>query len=110
MFSGSVKNMVSLLDKIDDKNIISRTCNTCCVELSTVHSSKGLEYDVVFLIDVVRGEFPGRNATVGKALEEERRLFYVAMTRAKESLYVLYPQRRGEESAFITELKKLAAL
>lgn len=110
MYSGSVKNMVSLLDKIDDKNIISRTCNTCCVELSTVHSSKGLEYDVVFLIDVVRGEFPGRNATVGKALEEERRLFYVAMTRAKESLYVLYPQRRGEESAFITELKKLAAL
>ena len=43
-----------------------------------------------------------------KALEEERRLFYVAMTRARKYLYVLCPQRTDGESTFVTELKKIA--
>ena len=80
-----------------------------------MHSAKGLEYDVVFIIDMVHGEFPGSGCTSGKMLEEERRLFYVALTRAKKYLYVTYPLFQGNlyrqkdpvrESIFINELKK----
>lgn len=85
------------------------------IRLSTVHSSKGLEYDAVFIIDALMGEFPGSGATEGLSLEEERRLFYVAMTRAKKYLYVTYPAKRGNpfskkenerESVFVSELRE----
>lgn len=62
------------------------------VHLSTVHSAKGLEYDTVFVIDLYDGEFPKRCGE--EELQEERRLFYVAMTRAKSQLYMLYPAKR----------------
>lgn len=103
----SVSEMITVLDKIDLKRIGPSGLGNFCVELSTVHSSKGLEYDAVFLMDIVKGEFPGRKAEQGKALEEERRLFYVAMTRAKELLYILYPQSREQESIFVDELKSI---
>lgn len=60
------------------------------IVLSTIHGSKGLEFDQVFLIDVNPQIFPGFKATEGDALEEERRLFYVALTRAKKVLEVLH--------------------
>ena len=62
--------------------------------LSTVHSAKGQEWDAVFLLGVTDGGFPSEFAT-GKAelIEEERRLMYVAMTRAKQSLMLLAPLR-----------------
>jgi DNA helicase-2/ATP-dependent DNA helicase PcrA len=62
--------------------------------LSTMHSAKGLEWDVVFVIHASDGNIPSDMAT-GKAeeIEEERRLFYVALTRAKDWLYVCYPLR-----------------
>ena len=62
--------------------------------LSTVHSAKGQEWDAVFLLGVTDGSFPSEFAT-GKAelIEEERRLMYVAMTRAKQSLTLLAPLR-----------------
>ena len=104
----SVAHIISVLDKIDNVSAKKYSDDCTAVEFSTVHSSKGLEYDAVFIIDVVKGEFPGRKATVGKALEEERRLFYVAMTRARKYLYVLCPQRTDGESTFVTELKKIA--
>jgi DNA helicase-2/ATP-dependent DNA helicase PcrA len=62
------------------------------VKLTTVHQSKGLEYDVVFLIGVADGMFPGRRSIEAGDVEEERRLFYVAVTRAKNELYLCYPR------------------
>lgn len=67
------------------------------VILSTVHGSKGLEYDKVIVLDLADGEFPLHLSTsVGPTdPEEERRLFYVAMTRAKKHLYLLVPTHRN---------------
>jgi DNA helicase-2/ATP-dependent DNA helicase PcrA len=64
------------------------------VTLSSIHQAKGLEWKVVFLIWLVNGQFPnGRilEADDQNMLEEERRLFYVAITRAKDELYLTYP-------------------
>jgi DNA helicase-2/ATP-dependent DNA helicase PcrA len=83
------------------------------VKLTTVHQSKGLEFDVVFVIGVADGMFPGRRSIEADDVEEERRLFYVAVTRAKNELYICYPKvatRAGPggmmltPSRFITEL------
>jgi len=60
--------------------------------LSTIHSAKGLEWHTVFVIWAAEGKFPGQYAAVNPAeLEEERRLCYVAVTRAKRLLYLSYP-------------------
>jgi DNA helicase-2/ATP-dependent DNA helicase PcrA len=64
------------------------------VTLSSIHQAKGLEWKAVFLIWLVDGQFPnGRilEADDEAAFEEERRLFYVALTRAKDELYLTYP-------------------
>ncbi len=63
------------------------------VALLTVHSAKGMEFDVVFLIGMAEGTFPDYRAQ-GSALEEERRSAFVAVTRSKRLLYVLYPKTR----------------
>lgn len=60
------------------------------VNLSTLHSSKGLEYDTVFLVDVNEKVMPNKKAVLDADLEEERRMFYVGMTRAKNRLYLLW--------------------
>lgn len=76
--------------------------------LSTIHGSKGLEFDNVFMIDVNPQIFPGFKATEGDALEEERRLFYVGLTRAKckfELLHVSFINgSHNPNSLFIEEL------
>ncbi len=75
------------------------------IVLSSIHSAKGLEYDNVFLIDNNHGEFPSENreeVDFEKTLEEERRIFYVGMTRARSNLHVL---SSGKESLFFNELK-----
>lgn len=58
------------------------------VTFLTFHASKGLEFDAVFIPHVVEGYIPGRNAVLTGGVEEERRLFYVAMTRAIDKLYI----------------------
>ncbi|KXU35181.1 DNA helicase UvrD [Cephaloticoccus primus] len=62
------------------------------IRLTTIHQAKGLEYDVVFLIGLADGQFPSRRAIDAGDIEEERRLFYVAVTRAKNELYLSYPK------------------
>lgn len=62
------------------------------VRLTTVHQAKGLEFPVVFIIGLADGLFPLRRAMEEGNLDEERRLFYVASTRAKDELYLFYPQ------------------
>jgi DNA helicase II / ATP-dependent DNA helicase PcrA len=62
------------------------------IKLTTIHQAKGLEYDVVFLIGAAEGQFPGYRTIESGDFEEERRLFYVAVTRAKNELYITYPR------------------
>ncbi|HAB16189.1 MAG TPA: UvrD-helicase domain-containing protein [Verrucomicrobiota bacterium] len=65
------------------------------LRLSTVHQAKGLEFEVVFVPMLCEGSFPAQWTTESaEDLEEERRLFYVAVTRAKDELYLSYPMRR----------------
>lgn len=62
------------------------------ITLSTIHSAKGLEWKVVFLIWALEGRFPSAKAVEDiETLEEERRLFYVACTRAKDRLFITHP-------------------
>ena len=61
------------------------------VTLSTIHSAKGLEWRVVFLIWAADGRFPGPMSMGVEEIEEERRLMYVAGTRARDELYLIYP-------------------
>ncbi len=88
------------------------------ITLTTLHSSKGLEYDVVFMVDLTNREIPGDKAfgkTSGEKdeslLEEERRLFYVGMTRAKTWLYLISPGTINGQaiprSTFSTEVAAL---
>lgn len=74
------------------------------VVLMSAHGAKGLEFERVFLADVAEGWFPGIQAHHPDGLEEERRLFYVAMTRAKEELVICYPHDLGKQSVFFNEL------
>ena len=61
------------------------------VRLLSVHSAKGLEFPVVFLVGMVEGEFPlSRAMGVEEEMEEERRLCYTAITRATEKLFITY--------------------
>ncbi len=77
------------------------------VSLMTMHSSKGLEFPIVFILDANEGITPHRKAVLNADIEEERRMFYVAMTRAKERLHVCYVRERygkkQEKSRFIEE-------
>ncbi len=60
--------------------------------LSTIHSAKGLEWNTVFVIYALEGRFPAMRAVgTDEELEEERRLMYVACTRAKQHLFITYP-------------------
>ena len=80
------------------------------VRLMTIHASKGLEFKQVFLIAANEGRIPYQKAKTDKEIEEERRLFYVAMTRAKDFLKICYVKiKNGKEvtpSRFVDELLK----
>ncbi len=80
-----------------------------CVSIMTYHGAKGLEWPVVILPDVMEGITPYKRAKSEEETEEERRMFYVALTRAKDSvyLYTLYPDETHKKtpSTFIKEVK-----
>jgi len=80
------------------------------VRLSTIHQAKGLEFDVVFVIMLCDGLFPSaRSLEIPEGEEEERRLFYVAVTRAKNELYLTYPYIRtiaGYESESLQQASR----
>lgn len=104
-----LQRLKDIKEKLKDANKSSSN-----ISISTIHSAKGLEYDHVFLLDLVDGEFPQKNilnAMDSSLLEEERRLFYVAMTRAKKTLTLFTIKTRNEKevdtSIFYEELKKL---
>ncbi|NSF73660.1 ATP-dependent helicase [Blautia wexlerae] len=67
------------------------------VTVSTLHAVKGLEYDIVYILNVNEGSIPYRKAVLVEAVEEERRLFYVGMTRARRKLVLAYVNRQYEK-------------
>ncbi len=94
------KSVQGLMRRLDELESVIRNSKPSCnagIILSTIHSSKGLEYDSVCIIDVCDGIFPEtvirNNQNTDRSLllayEEERRLFYVGMTRARNSLYLI---------------------
>ncbi len=79
------------------------------VQITTMHSSKGLEYEKVWIPDVAEGITPYKKAVLDEDLEEERRMFYVAMTRAKKELTICYAKKQlsheMKPSRFIQEIR-----
>lgn len=80
------------------------------VHLTTMHSSKGLEYEKVFILDAAEGITPYKKAVLEPDLEEERRMFYVAMTRAKKELTICWTRKVGSHekkpSRFLEEMQE----
>jgi DNA helicase-2/ATP-dependent DNA helicase PcrA len=88
-------SQLALLGGIETAEAASEMCESGKVTLSTLHQAKGLEWRVVFLIWLADGMFPGaRSIENPSALEEERRLFYVGVTRCMDELYLTYPEMR----------------
>ncbi len=89
-----IENYDAILYEIAQQENRLKKTNTDAVSMVTMHASKGLEWDVVILPDVNEGVIPHKKAVTDAELEEERRMFYVAMTRAKEHLFIFYIQEK----------------
>ena len=110
------RKITDYLQRIEEvKELLENPTSGARLTMSTIHSSKGLEYDCVMMLDMVNSELPGESAidlfreeNKAELLEEERRLFYVGITRAKEYLYLIYPNFRNgfreERTIFIDEI------
>lgn len=106
----SPRHLVDRLEKLRQVLKEKSSDRDCPFILSTIHASKGLEYDSVYLLDVIDGVLPAQipkdlkkaEKTELEAYEEERRLFYVGITRAKDQLYVF--TMKTQHSAFCDEL------
>jgi DNA helicase-2/ATP-dependent DNA helicase PcrA len=93
-FSGTTDflTQLSLLSNLEAEDDQVAATDDERVRLSTIHQAKGLEFDVVFVIMLCDGLFPSaRSLESPEGEEEERRLFYVAITRARQELYLSYP-------------------
>ena len=87
---------LSLLTNLEAEDEQARDTDDERLRLSTIHQAKGLEFDVVFVVMLCDGLFPSaRSLEVQDGDEEERRLFYVAITRARNELYLTYPLIRA---------------
>ncbi|HEU5246612.1 MAG TPA: ATP-dependent helicase [Candidatus Udaeobacter sp.] len=88
-------SQLALISNVDAEAAPTQISDKEAVNLSSVHQAKGLEFHTVFVIWLTDGMFPSnRSLDTREALEEERRLFYVAITRARDELYLAYPQMR----------------
>ena len=113
--AGDFLDQLALLTSLDHE-VTATSEDAEMLTLSSVHQAKGLEWKVVFVIWMTDGMFPSsRSLESDDAIEEERRLFYVAVTRAKDELYLTYPHLRlnagyGEmlqrPSRFLAEVPK----
>lgn len=109
-------DQLALLSNLEAETEMGGDSENEMLSLSSIHQAKGLEWKVVFVIWMTEGMFPGaRSLESEEAIEEERRLFYVAVTRARDELYLTYPILRlnagyGEAfqrpSRFLAEVPK----
>ena len=112
--SEDISNINSYLGNSNNLKTLNKSNK---VKLMTIHSSKGLEFNTVFIVGVEKGYYPIYHPSVKdkkKHEEEERRMFYVAITRAKQNCFISYAQKRlmgtgkvmnREKSQFINELE-----
>jgi DNA helicase-2/ATP-dependent DNA helicase PcrA len=95
-------------DAIIERQSIQKKTDEDAVNIVTMHASKGLEWKVVILPDVNEGVVPHKKAVTDEEVEEERRMFYVAMTRARENLFIFYLETKEAgnilPSRFIDEI------
>ena len=103
--------LTDLVTDLDERATVQAAPTAAGVTLSTVHAAKGLEWDAVFVAGLADGTFPITFADTAARVEEERRLFYVAVTRAKTHLFLSWararrPGGRGrrERSPFLTDV------
>ncbi|OON99044.1 MAG: hypothetical protein ATN35_02430 [Epulopiscium sp. Nele67-Bin004] len=98
----------NLKDVAENVKHVQNKQATNAVTLTTMHGAKGLEFDIVFLIDIIEDIMPHKKSSTDLQIEEERRLLYVAITRAKQHLYIYTPKSKYtksvEESPFIKEM------
>lgn len=101
-FTKSCENLDQVYEKIKIIEKKSKSLSENNLKLSTIHSSKGLEYDTVFVIDLIKNEFPIilDEENYFERLEEERRIFYVGLTRARDSLYILTLKNRNNKKVY----------
>lgn len=96
------------IDRINQEKSLAKEGK---IGLYTLHGAKGLEFDTVFILDCNETILPSKKADSREKIEEERRLFYVGMTRAKENLYLLaIRQEQGKKmhpSRFLKEIEKV---
>jgi DNA helicase-2/ATP-dependent DNA helicase PcrA len=107
-YCSNIKEFINKIYSLQDVIKKSSENKNARVTLSTIHGAKGLEYDYVYMIDNLDDEFPSdkkgmQSEIYGKMLEEERRVFYVGMTRAKKILNITIP---GVPSLFVNELMR----
>ena len=102
----SPKTLRGYLREVEDRVQQNNPPTMPVVTLATLHAAKGLEWERVFLIGASDGQLPLTNSNGDSAIEEERRLFYVGITRAKADLHISY---RGAASQFLRESGLLAS-
>ncbi len=103
----NLKEMLSDFALSEEFNVSQKKDNV--LTLSTIHQAKGLEWDSVFIISLKEGKFPHQKSVEEGKIEEERRLFYVAVTRCKKNLFLTYPvfEKQGSSgpSRFLREIE-----
>ena len=106
-----LKKIGEYRDRLEEQKRESQRPDSDCVTLATLHASKGLEFTEVYLINVNEGLIPYSRAVMEAEIEEERRLFYVGMTRAKRKLHLFYVKERYnrtmEPSRFLEPLRNV---
>ena len=102
----SPKTLRGYLREVEDRVQQNNPPTMPVVTIATLHAAKGLEWERVFLIGASDGQLPLANSAGDVALDEERRLFYVGITRAKADLHISY---RGKASQFLRESGLLAS-
>ncbi len=93
----SADTLVAFVSELDERVAYQVEPDKAGVELATIHAAKGLEWDAVFLVGVAEGLLPISYAKTAAAREEERRLLYVAVTRARDLLTVSWARSRGAD-------------
>ena len=93
----TINEWLTYIENYDEKLEEAKNTNEDAVQIVTMHASKGLEWPIVIIPDINEGVVPHKKAVSEAEIEEERRMFFVAMTRAKDKLFLFYVKEQGKE-------------